>query len=136
MNRAKIDRYLQQGIRTRKQLHYKNSDLGDWCRRFDAECVRVGVADSSAIGKKGYRTTKRRSKFEGSGRYAAHKVLLGPPDGRRTDAGGFGAVCNRVRSVRQQNYLRWRTIEFPRDNVADRVQIKGSTCEPDLSAVN
>jgi hypothetical protein len=37
LNRSKVNRYLEQGIRTRKQLHYKNSDLGDWCRQFDSE---------------------------------------------------------------------------------------------------
>lgn len=37
LNREKVQRYLAQGVRTRKQLHYKNSDLGDWCRKFDSE---------------------------------------------------------------------------------------------------
>ncbi|MGV2291889.1 TniQ family protein [Trinickia sp. YCB016] len=37
MNRSKVERYLEQGVRTRKLLHYKNSDLGDWCRQFDSE---------------------------------------------------------------------------------------------------
>lgn len=36
LNRAKVLHYLASGIRTRKQLHYKNSDVGDWCRENDA----------------------------------------------------------------------------------------------------
>lgn len=36
LNRSKVQRYLEQGISTRKELHYKNSGLGDWCRAYDA----------------------------------------------------------------------------------------------------
>lgn len=35
-NRAKVLHYLATGIQTRKQLHYKNSNVGDWCREHDA----------------------------------------------------------------------------------------------------
>lgn len=43
LNREKVRRYLEQGIRTRKQLHYKNSDLGDWCRKFDGEWFNAAL---------------------------------------------------------------------------------------------
>lgn len=37
LNRSKVQRYIEQGVSTRKQLHYKNSCLGDWCRAHDAD---------------------------------------------------------------------------------------------------
>lgn len=37
LNRARVQRYIEQGVSTRKQLHYKNSDLGEWCRENDSD---------------------------------------------------------------------------------------------------
>ncbi len=80
LNRAKVDRYLQQGIRTRKQLHYKNSDLGDWCRRFDAEWFEsvlpmVPQSERRGIGRrKGGRNSKVRDAMR-------HTACADRPDG-------------------------------------------------------
>lgn len=80
LNRAKVDRYLQQGIRTRKQLHYKNSDLGDWCRMFDTEWFEsvlpiVPQSERRGVGRrKGGRNSKVRDAMR-------HTACADRPDG-------------------------------------------------------
>lgn len=36
-NRSKVLFYIEQGVRTRDQLHTKNTGLGNWCRKHDAD---------------------------------------------------------------------------------------------------
>lgn len=57
LNRARVQRYIAQGVRTRKQLHYKNSDLGDWCRSndsawFDAVLPAIPQALRKGVGRR------------------------------------------------------------------------------------
>lgn len=62
LNRARVESYIAQGVSTRKQLHYKNSDLGDWCRAndsdwFDAVLPTIPQALRRGVGRrKGKRT--------------------------------------------------------------------------------
>jgi TniQ len=67
LNRSKVERYLDQGVRTRKQLHYKNSDLGDWCREFDSEWFDTVLPAIPQTERKGggMRKGKRNSSADG-----------------------------------------------------------------------
>lgn len=64
-NRAKVLHYLAAGIQTRKQLHYKNSDVGDWCREHDAawfDLVLPAIPQSERKGAGRPKGSKNRKK--------------------------------------------------------------------------
>jgi len=61
MQRAKLAIYLEQGIRSRKQLYQKNTDLVFWCRTHDAQWFDAVLPAIPHAERKG--VGRRRTRF-------------------------------------------------------------------------